>query len=194
MLKRVFDILFSLFGIVFLLPLLVFIPLIIYLYDGRPVLYSDLRVGKNKKLYTHYKFRSMVVGAERKTGPVWSRYEDDRVTALGRVLRATAMDELPQLWNILKGDMSFVGPRPERLFFVEKFLEEIPDYEKRFSVKPGLTGIAQVYGKYNTSAQKKLERDLEYIKKRSMFLDLWLIFLSFMITLKGGWTRFEGKI
>jgi len=190
-LKRIEDICFSLFCLAASLPLWFLIPLAIYLESGRPVFFSDFRVGRGRKIYRHFKFRSMIKDAESKTGPVWSGQEDKRLTKTGTFLRATAMDELPQLWNILKGDMSFVGPRPERPFFVEKFLKEIPGYEKRFCVRPGLTGIAQVYGKYNTPAQKKLKHDLEYIKKRNIFLDLWLIFLSFMITLKGGWVRFE---
>ena len=135
----------------------------------------------------------MIKQAEDKTGPVLAAAQDKRITRVGRILRATAMDELPQLINILKGDMSFVGPRPERPFFVERFIKEIPGYEKRFLVRPGLTGIAQVRGKYDTPADEKLRLDLEYIDKMNVFLDLKLIFLSFVITLRGGWSKFENK-
>lgn len=192
-LKRIWDIGFSLLGLGLSLPLWIIIALAIYLEGGGPAFFSDTRIGKNKKPYRHFKFRSMVNGAEDATGPTWSKNDDIRVTQVGRFLRATALDELPQLLNIIKGDMSFVGPRPERKCFVERFLKEIANYEKRFSVKPGLTGMAQVYGKYDTPAQKKLEYDLEYIKRMNLFLDLKLIILSFLITLKGGWLRFEKR-
>lgn len=192
-LKRCFDICFSLTGLLLSLPLWVIIPLFIYIEDGRPIFFIDERVGKNKKLYRHFKFRSMIKNAEGRTGPVWSEEKDGRIIKVGALLRATAMDELPQLWNILKGDMSVVGPRPERSFFVERFIKEIPGYEKRFSVKPGLTCLAQVYGKYDTPVEKKLEFDLEYIRKMNIFFDIKLIFLSFLISLKGGWSRFEKK-
>ena len=192
-LKRCFDICVSLAGLLLSLPLWIVIPLFIYIEDGRPVFFSDHRVGRHRRVYKHFKFRSMFRKAEQETGPVWSKQQDRRVTKTGRFLRATAMDELPQLINILKGDMSFVGPRPERPFFVERFIKEIPGYEKRFLVRSGLTGIAQVWGKYDTPPEQKLRYDLEYINKMNIFLDLKLIFLSFVITLSGGWARFEGK-
>ena len=191
MIKRILDVGLSLVGIILFIPLWIVIPLFIYLEDGKPILFVDYRVGKNQKIYKHFKFRSMVKAAESEIGPVWSSQDDTRVTKTGRLLRATAMDELPQVLNILQGDMSFVGPRPERPFFVDKFIKNTPDYEKRFSVKPGLTGIAQVYGKYNTPAEKKLEYDHEYIRKMNTCLDVWLICLSVFITLKGGWSKFE---
>jgi len=153
--------------------------------------FLDVRLGKNKKPYKHFKFRSMVKEAEGKIGPVWAKKDDRRITKVGRLLRATAMDELPQLVNILRGDMSFVGPRPERPEFVAKFQKSIPDYNRRLEVRPGLTGIAQVYGKYNTTAEKKLNYDLEYIDKMSLFLDIKLVLLSILITLRAGWSRFE---
>jgi len=190
-LKRFFDIIVSTAGLLLSLPLWLIIPLFIYIEDGRPVFFSDHRVSRHRKVYKHFKFRSMLRKVEQETGPVWSKQHDCRVTRIGGFLRATAMDELPQLWNILKGDMSFVGPRPERTFFVEKFIKEIPGYEKRFNVKPGLTGMAQIYGKYDTPADEKLKYDLEYIEKMNIYLDLRLIFLSFIITLKGGWAKFE---
>ncbi len=192
-LKRIWDICFSLFGLLLFLPLWLLIPLAIFLEDGRPIFYSHSRITEHKRQYKHFKFRSMFKGAEDGVGPVMSAKEDQRITRVGRVLRVTALDELPQLINILRGDMSFVGPRSERPFFVEKLLKEIPNYEKRFAIKAGLTGVAQVYGKHDTSPEKKLALDLEYINQTSFFLDLKLIFLSLWITLKAGWERFEPK-
>jgi lipopolysaccharide/colanic/teichoic acid biosynthesis glycosyltransferase len=192
-LKRAFDVGFSLFGIIASLPLWAVISLAIYMEDGGPVFFSDIRAGRNKRAYRHFKFRTMFRDAERETGPVWSGPQDRRVTKTGRILRATALDELPQLINILKGDMSFVGPRPERTVFVDRFIKEIPGYERRFSVRPGLTGTAQVYGKYDTPPAVKLRYEIEYINNMNIFLDLKLIFLSFVITLRGGWSRFEGE-
>ncbi len=149
-LKRPLDIALSLFGLIISLPLWLIIAIIIWMEDGRPIFYSQRRVGKDGKVFTVLKFRTMIKGAEKYTGPVWASENDPRVTKVGRILRATAMDELTQLLNILKGDMSFVGPRPERPELVEKFLKEFPDFKKRFAVKPGLTGLAQVYGQYDT--------------------------------------------
>ena len=192
--KRLFDIILSSAGLIFFLPIWPIVTILIYfLEDGRPIYFSDIRIGINRKPYAHFKFRSMIKNAEVSTGPMWSLENDKRVTKFGRILRATAMDELPQLINILKGDMSFVGPRSERQFFVEKFSREIPGYEKRFTIRPGLTGMAQVYGRYDSPPEKKLSLDLEYIKRMNFFLDLKLIFLSFLITFEAGWERFENK-
>ena len=185
--KRVFDLFFSSIGLVLSLPLWIVIAIAIKLEDGGPVFYTQERVGKGGRIFKVYKFRSMVPDAERYTGAVWAQEKDPRVTKVGRVLRATAMDELPQLWNIFKGDMSFVGPRPERPELVEKFLQEIPDFVKRFAVKPGLTGVAQVYGKYDTPPRRKLKYDLFYIRRWSFWLDMQLILISFLITFMGKW-------
>src|SRR5690606_32911845 len=129
-----------------------------------PVIFSQERVTLNNRVFKIYKFRTMVVDAEEKTGPVISSQHDPRVTPVGAVLRKLKIDELPQLFNILKGDMSFVGPRPERPVFANKFSAEIPAYKYRTLVKAGLTGYAQVYGKYDTSAEDKLRFDLLYIR------------------------------
>jgi len=169
----------------------IIISMAIYIEDGGPVLFADMRVGKDRRLYRHFKFRTMKKEAERTTGPIWSTKEDRRIIKVGRFLRATAIDELPQLINILKGDMSFVGPRPEREHFVNKFTKEIPGYQRRFCIRPGLTGMAQVYGKHDSLPEKKLKYDLEYIDRQSVPLDLKLIFLSFLITSKAGWEKFE---
>ncbi len=194
MLKRLFDIFLSGTGLIGSSPLWLLFSVVIRLEDRGPIFYSQERVGKNGKIFKALKFRSMIPDAEKHTGAVWASANDPRVTRVGKILRATAMDELPQLWNIFKGDMSFVGPRAERPELVEKFAREIRSYRQRFVVRPGLTGIAQVYGSYDTSPQNKLRYDLIYIKKRSFFLDLKLIVLSFFITFKGKWESRERKI
>jgi lipopolysaccharide/colanic/teichoic acid biosynthesis glycosyltransferase len=193
-LKRPFDFIVSLIGIVISLPLWILIALLILLEDRGPIFYAQCRVGKNGKLFKVRKFRSMMKDAEKHTGAVWASENDLRITKVGRVLRATAMDELPQLLSILIGDMSFVGPRPERPELVTSFNREIPNYHKRRRVRPGLTGVAQIFGKYDTPPQHKLKYDLLYIKKQSFLLDLKLIFLSFWITFNGKWESRQKKI
>ena len=165
----------------------------IKLEDRGPIFYTQERMGKNGLVFKALKFRSMIPDAEKKTGAVWATEHDPRVTKVGRVLRATAMDELPQLWNIFKGDMSFVGPRAERPELVEKFSQKIKNYHDRFLVRPGLTGIAQVYGRYDTPPQHKLRYDLLYIRNQTFCLDLKLIFLSFWITFRGKWESRQKK-
>lgn len=187
LLKRPFDVALSLIGIIISMPLWILFALLILIEDGWPIFYSQNRVGKNGKIFRILKFRSMIKDAEKHSGAVWASENDPRVTKVGRILRATAMDELPQLLSIFKGDMSFVGPRPERPELVKEFTKKFPDFQKRFAVKPGLTGIAQVYGQYDTPPQHKLKYDLLYIKKQSFCLELKLIFLSFYITLLGKW-------
>jgi lipopolysaccharide/colanic/teichoic acid biosynthesis glycosyltransferase len=142
-------------------------------------LYSQQRVGLQGKLFTVYKFRSMYTDAERGTGAVWARPGDSRVTPLGRFMRRTRLDELPQLWNILRGDMSLVGPRPERPEFVSGLLEQIPFYGQRHVVKPGLSGWAQVRYTYGASVEDSLEKlqyDLYYVKNFSLSLDFFIVF------------------
>ena len=185
--KRIFDVCLSGFGLVVSSPLWLLIAVAIKLEDRGPVFYAQERVGKGGRVFKVYKFRSMIPDAERHTGAVWALESDPRVTRVGRVLRATAMDELPQLWSIVKGDMSFVGPRPERPQLLEEFTREIPRFVERFQVRPGLTGVAQVYGKYDTPPSNKLKYGLFYIKNRSFFLDLQLILFSFLITFMGKW-------
>ena len=193
-LKRPFDFTLSLIGIIISLPLWILIGLLIWLEDRGPVFYSQYRVGKDGKIFKAIKFRSMIKDAEKQTGAVWAKEDDPRITKIGRILRATAMDELPQLLSILKGDMSFVGPRPERPELVTQFNGGIPNYNFRHVVKPGLTGIAQIYGKYDTPPQHKLKYDLLYIKKQNFWLDLKLIFLSFLITFQGKWQSRKKKV
>ena len=187
MLKRLFDIFLSSIGIVGSFPLWLLFSLAIKLGDGGPVFYTQERVGKQGKPFWTIKFRSMVPDAEKQTGAVWASENDPRVTKVGKLLRATAMDELPQLLNIFKGDMSFVGPRAERPELVEQFSKKIKNYHNRFFVAPGLTGLAQVYGNYDTPPHQKLRYDLLYIKNYSFLFDMKLIFLSFWITFRGKW-------
>jgi lipopolysaccharide/colanic/teichoic acid biosynthesis glycosyltransferase/glycosyltransferase involved in cell wall biosynthesis len=185
--KRGFDLFLSGFGLLLGAPLWVVIGLLIKLEDWGPIFYSQERVGLRGRVFRLYKFRSMMADAERFVGAVWADTADRRITSMGRILRATALDELPQLWNIFKGDMSVVGPRPERPEFVRQFCAMIAGYEKRSLVRPGLTGLAQVFGKYDSPPRQKLRYDLLYVKRRSVWLDVRLIVVSFWITFRGKW-------
>ena len=167
----------------------VLIPLAIWLEDRGSVFYSQQRVGKNGRVFNVRKFRTMIPDAERYSGAVWSTNNDPRVTRVGRVLRWTALDELPQLLNIWKGEMSLVGPRAERPELHEQFVREIPGFERRLDVRPGLTGLAQVKGAYDLDPAEKLRYDLEYIRIMSLVLDMKLILLSIRNTLLAKWDR-----
>ena len=193
-LKRPFDFMLSLLGIIISMPLWILIPASIWVESRRPIFYYQYRVGKRGRVFRVRKFRSMIKDAEKHSGAVWAEENDSRITRVGRILRATAMDELPQLLSILKGDMSFVGPRPERPELVTRFNREIPNYDLRHLVKPGLTGVAQIFGRYDTLPKHKLKYDLLYVKKQKFWLDLKLMFLSFWITFKGKWESREKKI
>lgn len=179
--KRVFDIAFSGMALVILLPLFLIVFIAIRLEDGGPAFYLQERVTLNSRHFMMYKFRSMIVDAEKDGRPRPAGEVDDRITKVGRVIRACRIDELPQLVNILKGDMSIVGPRPERWEHCEKYSEQIPEWEFRNKVRGGLTGYAQVYGKYNTTALDKLKLDLIYITNYSFLLDLQIIFETIKI-------------
>jgi exopolysaccharide biosynthesis polyprenyl glycosylphosphotransferase len=167
-------------GLLLAAPLMVLATIAIRVTSKGPVLYHQQRVGKNGHIFTVHKFRSMRVDAEAATGPVWaSKDGDPRVTPIGTFLRRSRLDEVPQLWNVLKGDMSFVGPRPERPEFVEALTKEIAFYGQRHIVRPGITGWAQVrytYGATTEDALQKLQFDLYYIKNLSIALDLFIIF------------------
>jgi lipopolysaccharide/colanic/teichoic acid biosynthesis glycosyltransferase len=193
LLKRALDILLSGSGLICSFPVWIAVYIAIKVDDGGPIFYLQKRVTEGGRTFNVVKFRSMVVDAEKETGAIWAKKDDPRVTRVGRFLRATAMDELPQLLNIFSGQMSFVGPRAERPELVEQFSRRIPKYNLRFTVKPGLTGLAQVYGRYDTSPERKLRYDLLYIKRMSFCLDLKLIFLSFVITFRGRWESRERK-
>jgi lipopolysaccharide/colanic/teichoic acid biosynthesis glycosyltransferase len=213
--KRPFDLLISTLGLLGSLPIWILIAVSIKLDDGGPVFYTQERVGMGGRRFRSYKFRSMIPEADRRFGPLQAGEHDHRVTCVGRFLRATALDELPQLWNIMRGDMSFVGPRPllseeievrpkhysvpgfrltvrdprvrEEEFLEAVPLEKIPGYTERHRVRPGLTGVAQVYADRDVARQQKFKYDLLYIKRQSFWLDLRLIALSFWITCRGTW-------
>ncbi len=178
--KRCFDLVCSLLGLVVASPVMLIIALLIKLYDGGPVLYTQDRLTKDGRVFQVYKFRSMRVDSE-KAGARLAMKDDDRITPVGRVLRNIHFDELPQLFNIIKGDMSLVGPRPERPSIAAEYTKEIPEFSYRLKVKAGLTGYAQVFGKYNTTPYDKLKLDLTYIENYSFLLDLQLIATTFKI-------------
>ena len=177
-LKRAMDITFCLLAMTVAAPLMLVIALAIKAEDGGPVFYKQKRATLDEKVFEILKFRSMIVDAEKDGSPIPATGLDPRITKVGRIIRAFRLDELPQILNILKGDMSIVGPRPERLEHVYKYTEEIPEFVYRLNVKGGLTGYAQIYGKYNTSPYDKLRLDLLYIENYSLLLDLKLILLT----------------
>jgi len=178
--KRIFDVILCVIAAVVLSPLMLIVALAIKLEDHGPVFYKQARVTKDGKVFDILKFRSMVEDAEQRP----ATDDDDRITKVGHVIRATRIDELPQIFNIIKGDMSIVGPRPERTEHVEKYTAAIPEFEFRNKVKGGLTGYAQIYGKYNTSAYDKIKLDLMYIENYSFLLDLKLILMTIRIVFK----------
>jgi exopolysaccharide biosynthesis polyprenyl glycosylphosphotransferase len=174
--KRAFDIAGSFFGLLILSPLFAVVAVLIKLDSGGPVFYRQERVGRDGKIFRVFKFRTMRNDAERRTGPVWAKEDDPRRTRIGAFLRKTSIDELPQLINILTGEMSIVGPRPERPFFVEKFKKDVPRYIERHKVKSGLTGWAQVNGlRGNTSLEERVKYDLYYIENWSLSFELKII-------------------
>ncbi len=174
--KRVMDIVVSLFFLTLLLPLMLLIALLVKLSSPGPVFYRQQRCTQGGKVFWLYKFRSMPQGVEKNKIPVWGAWDDCRSTLVGKYLRITGLDELPQLINILKGEMSLVGPRPERPYFIEKFRKSISDYDMRLTVKAGLTGWAQVNGyRGNTSVVKRIQHDCFYIRNRSLLFDIQIL-------------------
>jgi len=189
--KRLIDILFSLIGLLALSPLLILFALLIKIESRGPVFFKQKRVGLGGRIFTVYKFRSMIQDAERYTGPVWAGKKDPRITRIGRFIRKVRIDEFPQLINVLNGDMSLVGPRPERPYFVDRLKREYAYYTRRLQVKPGVTGWAQVKGKYDTSIEnvrEKLDYDLYYIDNISLRLDFRIMFYTVYVML-----RFKGQ-
>lgn len=178
--KRMLDISMSSLMLLIFLPFMLIIAVAIKLEDGGPIFYRQKRVTKGGRVFEILKFRSMRPDAE-KDGAKVCTVNDDRITRVGHIIRATRLDEIPQLINILKGDMSIVGPRPERVEHVEKYTAQLPEFAYRLRVRGGLTGYAQIYGKYNTGAEDKLKMDLMYIERQSLLLDLQLIFLTIKI-------------
>ncbi|MBQ6815821.1 MAG: sugar transferase [Clostridia bacterium] len=178
--KRFIDIVFSLLGIIVSSPIMFVIAVSIKICDGGPVLFKQNRITKNGKIFNVLKFRSMVVNAD-KDGAVKATENDNRITPVGKIIRPLRLDELPQLFNILFGSMSFVGPRPERIENVYEYTNRFPDFDLRHRVKGGLTGYAQIYGKYNTTPEDKLKMDLIYIERYSLFLDIKLVMMTIKI-------------
>lgn len=172
--KRAFDIVFALVFLILTSPVLIITGLLIHFYDNGPMLYSQIRLTKDGREFRIYKFRSMRQDAEKGTGARLASANDDRITPIGKFIRATRIDELPQMWNILTGDMSVVGPRPERPELAREYERTMPEFALRLQVKAGLTGYAQVNGKYNTSPYDKLQMDLMYISKQSIVTDLMI--------------------
>lgn len=185
LLKKIFDIALAGLLIIVLLPLFILITIAIKSSSKGPVFYKQERTGKHFKNFYIYKFRSMYAGAESASGPILATENDKRITAVGKIIRRWRVDEFPQLINILLGDMSFVGPRPERPEFIKNFIAEIPGYSKRFQISPGITGLAQISGKYSSSPDNKLKYDLIYICHRSFLLDIQIILQTLRVMLEG---------
>lgn len=199
--KRLFDVVVTGAGLIVFFPVSLLIAAAIKLEDGGPIFFAQERVGKDCRVFNAFKFRSMIVDAEKHTGAIQAVENDPRVTRIGRLLRATAFDELPQLWNIFRGDMSIVGPRPLRPGEADTTAEgvvlplsAIPGYEARHRVRPGLTGIAQVYARRDIPRTAKFRYDLVYLRRAGLWLDLRLILLSFWITARGRWEDRDRKV
>jgi exopolysaccharide biosynthesis polyprenyl glycosylphosphotransferase len=192
LLKRYLDVIVSLIAVVVFSPVLGMVALAVKLTSKGPVIYRQERVGENGKTFIIYKFRTMRTDAEKSSGPMWARKDDPRITPIGKFLRKSHLDELPQLMNVLKGEMSVVGPRPERPHFVKQLKDAIPYYERRLHVKPGITGLAQVRHKYDetiTDVKKKVKYDLVYIKKMCLMLDLRVIYWTIGVVFTGKGAR-----
>lgn len=190
--KRIFDIVVSSALLVLMLPVILITAALIYLESGLPIFYRQERVGEVGRTFTILKFRSMRQDAEQGGTPQWAQVNDHRITRVGRIIRKLRIDELPQIFNVLAGDMSFVGPRPERPFFVKELAKQIPYYVTRHTVKPGITGWAQIrypYGASVEDAMKKLQYDLYYAKNHSLFLDLIVLFQTAQVVLFGKGAR-----
>jgi exopolysaccharide biosynthesis polyprenyl glycosylphosphotransferase len=179
--KRMLDMAISIVGVVFTAPLMALIAVAVKMDSKGPVFYKQTRVGRAGKFFQIYKFRTMRQDAEVASGPVWAKENDPRITRLGQFLRTTHLDELPQFFNVLRGEMSLVGPRPERPYFVDEFRKTIPNYDKRLYAKPGVTGLAQVKRRYDESladVKKKLRYDVLYVEKMCPLMDVKLMFMT----------------
>lgn len=182
MMKRLFDIVGSLAGLVVASPIMLVISVLLKLDLSRPVIYSQERIGKGGKPFRIYKFRTMKVNDEDNGTPMLAKENDQRLTRLGKHLRNHHLDEIPQLWNVLKGDMSFVGYRPERKYFIDKIIELRPDYVRLYAMRPGVTSMATIKNGYTYNMEKmirRLDMDLEYLDNHSLWIDLKIIFCTF---------------
>lgn len=191
--KRAMDVVGSVIAIILLSPLMLLTALLIKLTSPKgPVLFTQIRVGKDGQLFNIYKFRTMRVDAEKETGAVWATQNDNRLIPVGKFLRKAHIDEIPQFFNVLRGEMSIIGPRPERPVFVEKFKKEICDYERRLEIKPGITGLAQVWHKYDETiadVRKKIKYDVLYIKKVCLWTDLRIMLRTVRVVFTGEGAR-----
>lgn len=187
--KRILDIISSLLGLIIGLPIMMIVAIFIKIEDRGPIFYTQERLGKDEKKFLVYKMRSMRIDAEKHGGAQWAQKDDPRITKIGKFIRKTRIDEIPQLFNILKGDMSLIGPRPERPELTYEFNKEIPGFIDRLCIKPGLTGLAQVNGGYDISPKDKLKWDLIYIKNRSIFLDISIILKTVGVVFTGEGAR-----
>jgi exopolysaccharide biosynthesis polyprenyl glycosylphosphotransferase len=179
--KELADRFLAIVGLLVFLPLLLVLALLIKLTSKGPVFFKQPRVGRHGKIFEIIKLRTMNLDAEQSTGPIWAKANDPRITPIGRFLRMTHLDEVPQLLNVLKGEMSLVGPRPERPVFVDRFRNQIPYYSERLRVKPGITGLAQVCHKYDETlrdVKRKLAYDLLYIQRMCLMVDLAILFMT----------------
>ena len=186
--KRLFDLFLSSFLLVFLSPFFIFVGILIKITSKGPIIYTQERLGYMGKPYWIYKFRSMIVNAEEKSGPVWASDDDPRVTPIGRILRKFRIDELPQLMNVFLGQMSLIGPRPERPYFTEKLKEKFPLYDRRFRVRPGITGWSQIKHPSDLEeddVRQKLRYDFYYIENLSLNLDLKILISTIVVVLSG---------
>ena len=187
--KRLFDLICVFFASIVFMPFIIVVYIAIKLEDGGPAIFRQERIGKGGKPFMLYKFRSMKVDAEKGGKPqLWSGEEDDRLTKVGKFIRNHHLDELPQFWNIWKGDMSFVGYRPERQYFIDKIMAENPDYAKLYAMRPGVFSEATLYNGYTDTMEKmlkRLEMDLEYVQKQNLWLDITIIFKTGMSILTG---------
>jgi lipopolysaccharide/colanic/teichoic acid biosynthesis glycosyltransferase len=190
--KKALDLIIAGVGIVMVSPVILFTAIVIKIVSPGPVFFKQERVGWGGKLFYIYKLRTMRVDAEKNTGPTWAKEDDPRLIKFGKSMRKAHIDELPQLFNVLKGDMSIVGPRPERPVFVEKLSKEISDYHKRMNVRPGITGLAQVWHKYDETiadVRKKVKYDLLYMKEMCLMVDIRILLRTVLVAAQGKWAR-----
>ena len=186
--KKIIDISLALIGLLIGIPIVIVFSFVIKLESQGPAIYKQERLGKDGKSFIIYKMRSMFIDAEN-NGPKWADKHDNRITRVGQFIRKARLDEIPQLFNILKGEMSVVGPRPERSHFTYKFNRDIPGFANRLLVKPGLTGLAQVNGGYDITPEEKFRLDMEYIEKMSLIMDFKIIWKTLTIVLTGHGAR-----
>lgn len=186
--KRISDVIGALIGIILLSPIYIVIYVYMLFSGNKQIIFSQERIGKGGKPFCIYKFRTMRVNTEDNGVPILAEVNDERLTKVGKILREHHLDELPQLWNVLKGDMSFVGYRPERKYFIDKIIEVRPDYVELYKIRPGITSMATIYNGYTNTLEKmirRLDMDLEYLRNKSLLLDFKIIFLTIVKILGG---------